>query len=98
MKNIKETLFEWRKHWFVNFLTALIFTVPTIIIFMPIAYQSDYEVNKWYIYMAIVGITLGVNMIYGRLGDHEKTIEIMNSEIESLKKEIVELKKKLTEI
>lgn len=94
MKNIKETLFDWKKHWFVNFLTALMFALPTIIIFMPTGNQSNYEVNKWYIYMAIVGITLGLHMIYGRLEDHEKTIDIMNSEIESLKKEIVELKNK----
>ena len=94
MRNIKETLFDWKKHWFVNFLIALMFALPTIIIFMPIGNQSDYEVNKWYIYIAIVGITLVVHMIYSRLEDHEKTIDIMNSEIESLKKEIVELKNK----
>ena len=94
MKNIKDTLFDWKKHWFVNFLIALMFSLPIIIIFMPIGNQSDYEVNKWYIYIAIVGITLVVNMIYSRFEDHEKTIDIMNSEIESLKKEIVELKNK----
>lgn len=93
MKNIKDTLFDWRKHWFVNLLTALMFALPTIIIFIPAGIHSDYEVNKWYIYMAIVGITLGVHMIYGRLEDHEKTIEMMNSEIEKLKEEIGGLKK-----
>lgn len=88
MKNIKDTLFSWRNHWFTVFLGSLMFSLPAIIIFIPTGNQADYEVNKWYIYLAIVGITLGLNQIYQRFEDHESTIEMMNSEIEKLKGEI----------
>lgn len=93
MKNIKDTLFDCRKHWFMSFLGNLIFSLPVCAIFLPVGNQSDYEVNKWYIYMAIVSIILALNQIYKIFEDHDKTIEKMNDEIEKLKEEIGKLKK-----
>lgn len=92
MKNLKDSLYNWRKHWIEGLLDGILFTLPTIMLFLPIGNQSEYEINKWYVYAAIVGITLILNFIYIRLEDYETTIEILNNEIENLKTEIGELK------
>ena len=92
MKNIKESLFEWRKHFTMTLLCALLFSLPTIAVFLP--YGSDYEIYKWLIYVFIIASTFTFNILIARCENYEQTIEMMNDEIEMLKDELNDLKKK----
>ena len=92
MKNIKDSLFEWRKHFTMTLLCALLFSLPTIAVFLP--YGSNYETYKWYIFGFIVASTIGHNILITRCENYEQTIEKMNDEIETLKDEVESLKKK----
>ena len=92
MKNIKESLFEWRKHYMVTLCGALLFSLPTIAVFLP--YGSDYETYKWYVFGFIIASTIGLNILITRCENYEQTIEKMNDEIEMLKDELNDLKKK----
>ena len=92
MKNIKESLFEWRKHYMVTFFSALLFSLPIIVVFLP--YGDDYETYKWYVVFGfIVASTIGHNILNARCENYEQTIEKMNDEIETLKDEVESLKK-----
>ena len=91
MKNIKESLFEWRKHFAMTLLCALLFSLPTIAVFLP--YGSDYETYKWYVFGFIIASTIGINILITRCENYEQTIEKMNDEIETLKDEVESLKK-----
>ena len=92
MKNIKETLFEWRKNLMMTLFSALIFALPSIVVFLP--YGSNYETYKWYIFGFIVASTIGHNIIITRCENYEKNSEKMNDEREILKDEVESLKKK----
>ena len=92
MKNIKNSLFEWRKHYMVTLCGVLLFSLPTIAVFLP--YESDYEIYKWYIFGFIIASTIGINLLITRCDNYEQTIEMMNDEIETLKDELNDLKKK----
>lgn len=99
MKNIKDSLFEWRNHFTMTLLCALLFALPTIIVCIPSGYifgcdESDYEIYKWFIFGFIVISTIGYNILISRCENYEQTIEKMNGEIELLKDELNELKKK----
>ena len=91
MNNIKETLFEWRKNLMMTLFSALIFALPSIVVFLP--YGSNYETYKWYIFGFIVASTIGHNIIITRCENYEQTIKKMNDEIEKLKDEVETLKK-----
>ena len=91
MKNIKESLFEWRKHFAMTLLCALLFSLPTIAVFLP--YGSGYEIYKWLIYGFIIVSTFTFNILIARCENYEQTIEKMNEEIETLKDEVESLKK-----
>ena len=98
MKNIKDSLFEWRKHLMITLLCALLLALPTIVVFLPIGYifgsdKIDYETYKWYVFGFIVVSTVGYNILISRCGNYEQTIEKMNNEIETLKDELKSLKK-----
>ena len=92
MKNIKESLFEWRKHYMVTLCGVLLFSLPTIAVFLP--YGSGYEIYKWLIYGFIIAATFTFNILIARCENYEQTIEMMNDEIETLKDELNDLKKK----
>ena len=92
MKNIKETLFEWRKHYMMTLFSALFFALPFIVLFLP--YGSNYETYKWYVFGFIIASTIGINLLITRCDNYEQTIEKMNDEIEMLKDELNDLKKK----
>ena len=92
MKNIKETLFEWRKNLMMTLFSALIFALPSIVVFLP--YGSNYETYKWLIYVFIIASTFTFNILIARCENYEQTIEKMNEEIEMLKDELNDLKKK----
>ena len=92
MKNIKESLFEWRKHLMMTLFSALFFALPSIFVFLPSG--TNYETYKWYIFGFIVASTIGHNIIITRCENYEQTIKKMNDEIESLKDELNDLKKK----
>ena len=92
MKNIKNSLFEWRKHYMMTLFSALLFALPFISVFLP--YGSDYETYKWYIFGFIIASTIGINILIARCENYEQTIEMMNDEIEMLKDELNDLKKK----
>ena len=91
MKNIKETLFEWRKNLMMTLFSALIFALPSIVVFLP--YGSNYETYKWYIFGFIVASTIGHNILITRCENYEQTIKKMNDEIEKLKDDVEALKK-----
>ena len=91
MKNIKESLFEWRKHYMMTLFSALFFALPFIAVFLP--YGSDYEIYKWLIYVFIIASTFTFNILIARCENYEQTIEMMNDEIETLKEEVESLKK-----
>ena len=98
MKNIKDSLFEWRKHLTMTLLCALLFALPTIIVCIPSGYlfgsdDSDYEIYKWFIFGFIVASSVGHNILISRCENYEQTIEKMNDEIEHLKGEVESLKK-----
>ena len=92
MKNIKDSLFEWRKHLIITLFGALFFTLPIIAVVLPIG--SDYETYKWFIFGFIVVSSIGHNILISRCENYEETIEKMNDEIEILKDEVKSLKKK----
>lgn len=100
MKNIKESLFEWRKHFMTTLFSALLLSLPIIILFLPSGGyifridESDYEIYKWFIFAFISISTIGHNILISRCENYEKTIEKMNDEIEFLKDEVKSLKKK----
>ena len=99
MKNIKDSLFEWRNHYKTTLFCALLFSLPTIIVCIPSGYifgsdESDYEIYKWFIFGFIVISTIGYNILISRCENYEQTIEKMNDEIECLKDELNDLKKK----
>ena len=91
MKNIKETLFEWRKNLMMTLFSALIFALPSIVVFLP--YGSNYETYKWYVFGFIIASTICFNILITRCEHYEQTIEKMNDEIETLKDEVELLKK-----
>ena len=91
MKNIKESLFEWRKHYMVTSCGVLLFSLPTIAVFLP--YGSGYEIYKWLIYGFIIASTFAFNILIACCENYEQTIEKMNDEIETLKDEVESLKK-----
>ena len=91
MKNIKNSLFEWRKHYMITLCGVLLFSLPTIAVFLP--YGSGHETYKWPIYVFIIASTIGINILIARCENYEQTIEIMNDEIETLKEEVESLKK-----
>ena len=90
MKNIKESLFEWRKHYMVTLFSALFFALPFIVVFLPS--WSNYETYKWYVFGFIVASTIGHNILITCCENYEQTIEKMNDEIETLKDEVESLK------
>ena len=91
MKNIKNSLFEWRKNYMITLCGVLLFSLPTIAVFLP--YGSDYEIYKWLIYVFIIASTFTFNILIARCENYEQTIEKMNDEIETLKDEVESLKK-----
>ena len=91
MKNIKESLFAWRKHYIVTLFSVLLFSLPIIAVFLP--YGDDYETYKWYVFGFIIASTIGFNILITRCENYEQTIEKMNDEIETLKDEVESLKK-----
>ena len=93
MKTIKDSLFEWRKHFVITFFSALFFSLPIIILFLPSG-EGGYEIYKWFIFAFIAASTIGNNILISRCENYEKTIEKMNDEIECLKDEVKLLKKK----
>ena len=92
MKNIKDLLFEWRKHLIITLFGALFFALPIIAVVLPIG--SDYETYKWFIFGFIVVSSIGHNILISRCENYEQTIEKMNDEIEILKDDVESLKKK----
>ena len=99
MKNIKDSLFEWRKHFMMTLFSAILFALPIIILFLPSGYifrsdEGDYEIYKWFIFAFIAISTIGNNILSSRCENYEQTIEKMNDEIELLKDEVKSLKKK----
>ena len=91
MKNVKETLFEWRKHYIMTLFGAVLFALPIISVVLPIG--SDYETYKWLIFGFIVVSSIGHNILISRCENYEQTIEKMNDEIETLKEDVKSLKK-----
>ena len=91
MKNIKDSLFEWRKHYISTLFSVLLFSLPSIVVFLP--FINGYETYKWLIFGFIIASTIGFNLIIARCENYEQTIEKMNDEIESLKDEVESLKK-----
>lgn len=91
MKNIKDSLFEWRNHFTMTLLCALLSTLPIIAVVLPIG--SDYETYKWLIFGFIVVSSIGHNILISRCENYEQTIEKMNDEIEYLKDELNVLKR-----
>ena len=99
MKNKKDTLFKWRKHFTMMWLCALLFALPTIILCIPSGHifgsdDGDYEIYKWVIFGFIVVSTVVYNILFYRCENYEQTIENMNDEIECVKDEVKDLKKK----
>lgn len=100
MKNIKDSLFEWRKHFMKTLFSAIFFALPIIILFLPSGGyifridEGDYEIYKWFIFAFIAVSTIGNNILSYRCENYEQTIEKMNDEIELLKDEVKSLKKK----
>ena len=92
MKNIKDLLFEWRKHLIITLFGALFFALPIIAVVLPIG--SDYETYKWFIFGFIVVSSIGHNILISRCENYEQTIEKMNDEIEMFKDELNDLKNK----
>ena len=92
MKNIKDLLFEWRKHYMSTLFSVLLFSLPCIVVFLPSG--NGYETYKWLIFGFIIAATIGFNLLIARCENYEQTIEKMNDEIESLKDELNDLKKK----
>ena len=95
MKNVKETLFEWRKHFMMTLFGALLSTLPIIAVVLTIG--SDYETYKWLIFGFIVVLSIGHNILISRCENYEQTIDKMNDEIETLKEEVESLKKTTNE-
>ena len=91
MKNIKDSLFEWRKHIIITCFGTLCFALPSIVVFFP---WSNFETYHWLIFDFIIASIVGYNMLISRCENYEDTIEKMNDEIEILKDEIKSLKKK----
>ena len=92
MKHIKESLFEWRKHYMATLFSVLLFSLPSIVVFLPSG--NGYETYKWLIFGFIIAATIGFNLLIARCENYEQTIEKMNDEIETLKGEVESLKKK----
>lgn len=93
MKNIKDSLFEWRNHLITTFFGALFFALPSIVVFSP-SLGSNFETYKWLIFGFIIASIVGYNILISRCENYEDTIEKMNDEIEILKDEVKLLKKK----
>ena len=91
MKNIKDSLFEWRKHLIITFFGTLFFALPSIVVFFP---WSNFETYHWLIFGFIITSIVGFNILISRCENYEETIEKMNDEIEILKDEVESLKKK----
>ena len=91
MKNIKDSLFEWRKHYMSTLFSVLLFSLPSIVVFLP--FMNGYETYKWLIYVFIIASTFTFNILIARCENYEQTIEKMNEEIETLKDEVESLKK-----
>ena len=91
MKNIKDSLFEWRKHYMVTLCGVLLFSLPPIAVFLP--YGSGYKIYKWLLHGFIIASTFTFNIFIARCENYEQTIEMMNDEIETLKDEVESLKK-----
>ena len=91
MKNVKDSLFEWRKHYMSTLFGVLLFTLPSIVVFLPSG--NGYETYKWLIFGFIVVSSIGHNILISRCENYEQTIEKMNDEIECLKDEVESLKK-----
>ena len=91
MKNIKDSLFEWRNHFITTFFGALFFALPSIVVFFP---WSNFETYHWLIFGFIIASIVGYNMLISRCENYEETIEKMNDEIEILKDGVDSLKKK----
>ena len=92
MKNIKDSLFEWRKHLIITLFSALFFALPSIVVFFPLG--SNFETYHWLIFGFIIASIVGYNILIFRCENYEDTIEKMNDEIEILKDEVKLLKKK----
>lgn len=92
MKNIKDSLFEWRKHLIITLFSTLFFALPSIVLFFPSG--SSFETYKWLIFSFIIASIVGYNILISRCENYEETIENMNDEIEILKDEVESLKKK----
>lgn len=93
MKNIKDSLFEWRNHFITTFFGALFFALPSIVVFSP-SLGSNFFDYKWLIFGFIIASIIGYNILIFRCENYEDTIEKMNDEIEILKDEVKLLKKK----
>lgn len=94
MKNIKDTLYEWRKLWYVTIATCIIADAPIAIWILPVGNCGTWEISKWGYYTAICALLVCSTIAADRLLHHERTIEKMNEEIEELKEEIGKLKNK----
>ena len=94
MKNIKDSLFEWRNHFITTFFGALFFALPSIVVFSPSFLGSNFFDYKWLIFGFIIASIVGYNILISRCENYEDTIEKMNDEIEILKDEVESLKKK----
>ena len=92
MKNIKDSLFEWRKHLIITLFSALLFALPSIVVFFPSG--NNFETYHWLIFGFIIASIVGYNILISRCENYEQTIEKMNNEIEMLKDELNDLKKK----
>ena len=92
MKNVKDSLFEWRKHYMSTLFGVLLFTLPSIVVFLPSG--NGYETYKWLIFGFIIASIVGYNILIFRCENYEDTIEKMNDEIEILKDDVESLKKK----
>lgn len=93
MKNIKDSLFEWRNHFITTFFGAMFFALPSIVVFFPFL-GSNFETYEWLIFGFIIASIVGYNILIFRCENYEDTIEKMNDEIEILKDEVKLLKKK----
>ena len=92
MKNIKDSLFEWRKHLIITFFGALFLALSSIVVFFPSG--SNFECYKWLIVGFIIASIVGYNTLISRWEKYEETSEKTNGEIEILKDEVESLKKK----
>ena len=61
MKNIKDSLFEWRKHLIITFFGALFFALPSIVVIFPSG--SNFFDYKWHIFSFINASIVGYNIL-----------------------------------